>query len=170
LSTCFIMCGAKYSLGKLYIVSFDNLAALGHAGDLNVPDPFFRDEYDRPHLLNSRHGSNLLGSFPRAFHVVKLDRNASEDLGVAPPMCSRTAAWSCNPEEKGGARAIPDLKDVLHTPTSTRKGAKQVKTSTAIGMPVQLFAKSNTNSLIQSKPTTRTWQESTRPPERLANL
>ncbi|KAG6277516.1 hypothetical protein E4U47_007114 [Claviceps purpurea] len=122
LSTCFIMCGAKYSLGKLYIVPFDNLAALRHADDLNVPDPFFRDEYDRPHLLDSRHGSNLL-----------LDRNASEDLGVSPPMCSRTAAWSCNPEEKGGARAIPDRKDVLHTPTPTRKGAKQ------------LFAKSNTN-------------------------
>ncbi|KAG6285580.1 hypothetical protein E4U09_007237 [Claviceps aff. purpurea] len=71
--------------GKLYIVSFDNLAALGHADDLNVPDPFFRDEYDRPHLLESRHGSNLLGSFPRAFHVVKLDRKASEDLGVERP-------------------------------------------------------------------------------------
>ncbi|KAG6166249.1 hypothetical protein E4U51_003710 [Claviceps purpurea] len=71
--------------GKLYIVSFDNLAALGHADDLNVPDPFFRDEYDRPHLLDSRHGSNLLGSFPRAFHVVKLDRKASEDLGVERP-------------------------------------------------------------------------------------
>ncbi|KAG6148193.1 hypothetical protein E4U28_004993 [Claviceps purpurea] len=125
--------------GKLYIVSFDNLAALGHADDLNVPDPFFRDEYDRPHLLNSRHGSNLLGSFPRAFHVVKLDRNASEDLGVAPPMCSRTAAWSCNPEEKGGARAIPDRKDVLHTPTPTRKGANQVKTSTSNTNPVKAY-------------------------------
>ncbi|KAG6259191.1 hypothetical protein E4U24_007290 [Claviceps purpurea] len=69
---------------KLYIVSFDNLAAMGHADDLKAERArsFFRDEYDRPHLLDSRHGSNLLGSFPRAFHVVKLGRKASEDLGV----------------------------------------------------------------------------------------
>ncbi|KAG6153532.1 hypothetical protein E4U37_002862 [Claviceps purpurea] len=49
--------------GKLYIVPFDNLAALGHADDLNVPDPFFRDEYDRPHLLDSRHGSKFARLF-----------------------------------------------------------------------------------------------------------
>ncbi|KAG6127251.1 hypothetical protein E4U12_005989 [Claviceps purpurea] len=89
--------------------------------------------------LTAGMAANLLGSFPRAFHVVKLDRNASEDLGVSPPMCSRTAAWSCNPEEKGGARAIPDRKDALHTPTSTRKGAKQVKTSTSNTNPVKAY-------------------------------
>ncbi|KAG5917959.1 hypothetical protein E4U61_002202 [Claviceps capensis] len=89
------------------VVSLDNLAALGHADDLDVPDPFFGIcEYGRS-LLDSRHGSNLLGSFSRAFNVVKLDRKASEDprvesvlqMEASPLIWSRTAAWSCNSEK-----------------------------------------------------------------------